>query len=356
MRRSLHRQMKKAARSLEFERAKELRDSLQALDMLQKSQAVVSFQRQNTDALSLAGDKRGALMEMFYMRQGRITGNRRWLLKGEAPGEEALLSFLNQYYEENVIPDEALIDFDLQKSAVRLLEQAFSEKKGGRFRVFAKSNHSSPLLKMARENAESRFPQEIANVESVEAALLEIQKKFRLPKLPLYMECFDISHWQGKASVASRVVFQNGEPFKKAYRRYHLKTLSSADDFKALREVLERRLLRGGGEKPDLILIDGGRGQLHAVWKTLKKLNLTDVPLAALAKDRVKKKLSGLNPKSSGERFYLPGRKNPAAFSSSSKGFHILLHLRDEAHRFALRFHRQKRDKDFFKSNDHKAF
>ena len=342
--------MEKAANQLQFEQAARLRDNLKAMEMLEQNQTVVSESLNDTDAVALTGDERGTLIEVLHARKGRVIGNRHHFLKNTLPSDEILLSFLNQYYEENLIPDEILTDFPLKKSLTRLIHLAFSKQKGSPCRILSITEKMPSFLKMAQKNAKHHFQYEVEREENQKEILLEIQKKLHLPELPLRMECYDISHWQGEQSIGSQVVFENGFPLTKDYRLYGLKTVSSIDDFKALQEVLTRRLKHTEYELPHLILIDGGKGQLRAAVKVLKELHLKKMPVVSLAKDRVesgvKKKVS-----STGERFYLPGRKNPVTFHSSSSAFRLLLHLRDEAHRFAIESHRKKRNKNFLKGN-----
>ena len=351
----LNLKMEEAACQLQFEQAARLRDSLKAMEMLEQNQTVVNESINDMDAVALTGDERGTLIEVLHARKGRIIGNRHHFLKSTPPSSETAISFLNQYYEENVIPDEILIDFPLKKSLIRLMRLAFSKRKGSGCQILSLTEKLPALLKMVQKNAKHHFQNEIEREQNQKELLGEIQKKLKLPELPLRMECYDISHWQGEQSVGSQAVFENGLPLKKDYRLYGLKTVSSIDDFKALQEVLVRRLKHTEYELPHLILIDGGRGQLRAAVKALEKIGLNHLPVVSLAKDRVKfsKKQNSRSKEvtSSGERFYLPGRKNPVRFQSSSLAFRLLLYLRDESHRFAIESHRKKRGKTFLQGS-----
>jgi len=231
-------------------------------------------------------------------------------------------------------------------------------------------------VRRAKTNALNHLKNEIQKAYHIKEHLKEIQKKFHLPVFPQRIECYDISHWQGSYPVGSGVVFEEGEPLKKDYRLYNLRSVPDGDDYLALQEVLSRRLKHTEWKSPDLILIDGGRGQLKVVKSLLESYGKKDWSVISLAKDRLKKvkkedltvkkndklskkKASGKtaapalkknkNFSSTGERFFLPGRKNPIVFPSQSKALKILLHLRDEAHRFAIQSHRKKRDKNFLK-------
>ena len=340
--------MKTRAKELRFEEAALLRNRLRAIEMIEQSQSVVQMRNKDRDVTVVKADDRGTLVEILHFRRGRLIGNRFYFLKRDCE-EDFLLSFLNQYYSENLIPEELLLKMPIKTSKLKILEQVLNQRKGSTcriFQVFQKEDQA--LIDMAENNAENHFKSELEKEQNSQDSLKEIQRRLHLPKLPLRMECYDISHWQGRQSVGSQVVFEYGEPNKKEYRLYTLRTVRDGNDFLALQEVLSRRLKHKEYEDPHFILIDGGRGQLQAVWKILKDMGRKDIPVVSLAKDRVKNQ-SSYKPEvlSSGERFYLIGRKNPVVFPSHSKALPILLHLRDEAHRFALRLHRKQRDKNF---------
>jgi excinuclease ABC subunit C len=209
---------------------------------------------------------------------------------------------------------------------------------------FATDNKGLNLLEMAQKNAEQNFLKYVSKSEEKLRGLDEIQEKFNLPRRPSRIECYDISTFQGAETVASQVVFEDGVPAREHYRRYKIKTVVGIDDFASMAEVLSRRLQHQEYSKPDLILIDGGKGQLAAVQKILQDLNYTDVPLVGLAKARTENNFSAASVQSTEERFFLPGRQNPVTFRSNSDALHILVGLRDEAHRFAITYHRKLRE------------
>lgn len=344
-------QMKTSSKKLLFEEAARLRDRLRAIEMIEQSQSVFQNNDRDKDIAVMKADERGTLVEILHFRKGRLIGNRFYFFKKTKAEEEFLLSFFNQYYSENLVPDELLIKMPIKVSKLKILEEVLSLRKKSVCRVlhiFPKED--LPLIQMAEKNASNHLQSEMDREQSYKNILVEIKQRLRLPDLPFRIECYDISHWQGNQSVGSQAVFENAEPSKKNYRLYNLKSSSEGDDYMALQEVLSRRLKHKDYEKPNMILIDGGRGQLKAVEKILKDLKWKGISLVALAKDRIKDKGSyGEKPSSSGERFYLPNRKNPITFPSHSKALHTLLHLRDEAHRFAIQSHRKKRDKMFLK-------
>jgi len=173
---------------------------------------------------------------------------------------------------------------------------------------------------------------------------LEIQSKLHLSKLPQRIECFDISHFQGTETVASQVVFEDGRPSKDHYRRYIINTVDGIDDFKSMYEVLSRRFKHTEYDEPDLIVVDGGKGQLTQAVRILQEIGKTHIPVVGLAKARTESDFKAQEVNSTEERFFVPGRANAITFKSHSEALHILTGLRDEAHRFAITFHRKRRE------------
>ena len=347
---NLKSQMKQRATELRFEEAARLRESLKAVEMIEQNQLVIQHSEMDRDVICSVSDECGFLTEFLHLRKGRLIGTHHRFFKVPFD-EEVFFSFLNQYYGENLIPDEILISPSFKASRRKLMEKVLSLRKESACRVNAPEEDTDhALMDRARQNAENHLKDEIRQGESQRDLLEEIQKKFRLPALPFRMECYDISHWQGKGTVGSQTVFENGVPKKEDYRLYGLKKAAPSDDYGSLREVLTRRLLHTEYEDPHLLIIDGGKGQLRAAQKILENIGRQDIPIVSLAKDRPLNSVKNEKTDSSGERFYLPGRKNPVLFKSSP-AFHLLLHIRDEAHRFALETHRKKRDKQFLSGN-----
>lgn len=341
-------QMKGYSSKLRFEEAARLRDRLRAIEMLEKSQSVIQRSEKNRDVAVIHSGKEGLLVEILHLRKGRLIGNRFQFFKKVKEEEEFLLSFLNQYYSENLLPDELLVKMSIRISSLKLLEKVLGSRKGSPCSLLSTfSKEDALLIQMAEKNAKNHFQNEIDREHSLQNTLLEIQKRFKLPKLPVRMECYDVSHWKGSYSVGSQALFEMGLPSKKNYRLYNLRTVNDGDDYKALQELIRRRLKHKEYQEPDMILIDGGKGQLKAVEKILKDFK-QQIPIVSLAKDRIKEEKSYKKEiRSSGERFYLPGRKNPIRFPSHSKALQTLLFLRDESHRFAIESHRRRRDKNF---------
>ncbi len=343
-----------------YEAAAKIRDSIESIKKILEQQTVVNDAQSNDvdqDVFGYFGDNRGTLIESLHIRKGRVIGNRSSFFahidpdsKKEDP-REWLVSFINQYYEDNVIPDEVIVPIDWGKDLNNLLAAVLHERSGRKVQVyFGGSARGQSLVHLARQNAESHFMGQVSKEEKRNKALKLIQKKFHLPDFPYRIECYDISNFQGKNSVASQVVFEDGQPNKDQYRRYKIKTVDGPNDYASMAEVLGRRFKHKEYEDPQLIVIDGGKGQLRVAVEVLKEIGREDIPVVGLAKARTQGKFSDQEIEETEERFYLPGRSNPVTFRSGSSAFQILVSLRDEAHRFAIEFHRSLRDKESFSS------
>ena len=267
----LQSQMKQRAKELRFEEAARLRESLKAVEMIEQNQLVIQHSETDQDVICALKDECGFLTEFLYLRKGRLIGTHYQFFKTPY-NEESFFSFLNQYYEEGLIPDEIFIDPSLQKSRRKLLERVLSLRREKPCRVNpAMGEKDKALMNRARQNAENHLKNETRQEKNQREILKEIQKKLHLPSLPWRMECYDISHWQGKGAVGSQAVFENGLPKKEDYRLYGLKTAAPSDDYGSLKEVLTRRLLHTEYEDPHLLIIDGGKGQLRAAQKVFKR-------------------------------------------------------------------------------------
>lgn len=344
--------MMKAADEEKFEVAAKLRDSMQAIQAVMQKQAVINASSEkDQDAIGFFGDERGCLIETLHIRQGRVLGTRNHffpLLDPNATDEdprEWLVSFLNQYYEDNIIPEEILLPVEIGGDLTKLMEAVLEERSGSKATVrFATDEKGRALISMANDNAKSHFEKYVTKSEEKKKGLEEIQDKLGLPHLPTRIECFDISNFQGDESVASQVVFEEGVPSKDHYRRYKIKTVVGSNDFASMKEVLSRRFAHTEYDDPQLIVVDGGKGQLSAAVKILEEIGRRDIPIVGLAKARVQGEFSDQEVLSSEERFFLPGRQNPVVFKPNSEAFFILTGIRDEAHRFAITYHRKLRE------------
>ncbi|MCM2281542.1 MAG: excinuclease ABC subunit UvrC [Bdellovibrionaceae bacterium] len=344
--------MKEAAAGERFEAAARLRDSIEAIKKVLERQAVVNDTSEiDQDVIGFHGDERGTLLETIHIRQGRVIGNRQHFLPLVDPGSpdedarEWLTSFVNQYYEDNIVPDEVLLAVDLGVDLMRLLEAVLKERGGHDVVVrFPTDNNGHKLLDMANSNATSHFASYVSKSERKQKGLEEIQVRLKLEKLPRRIECYDISNFQGQESVASQVVFLDGTPSKDDYRRYKIKTVEGANDFASMKEVLLRRFRHAEWEDPQLIVVDGGKGQLGVALEALKEVGKSDLCVVGLAKSRVKGSFSDQEIAATEERFFLPGRQNPVTFPAGGEAFQILVGIRDEAHRFAITYHRKLRE------------
>ncbi len=348
--RSLRESMEAAADVENFERAAKLRDAVLAIEHILEKQTVINDKSEiDQDAIQFYGDERGVTVEVLVARAGRVLGSRAHFLPQVDPAvenpKEWLVSFINQYYEDNLIPDEILVPPEIENEMSRLLQKVLESRAQKDVSVLYVHNEKrEELVKMSLENAKQHFKEHVSGSEKKMSALEEIQKKLHLPSLPRRIECYDISHFQGAETVASQVVFEDGVPNTDQYRRYKLKTISGVNDYDSMKEVLTRRLSHDEYDEPQLILIDGGKGQLNVVTTVLKDLKREDLPLASLAKARTESDFEKEQVESSQERFFLPGRVNPVTFRSNSEALKILTAIRDEAHRFAITYHRKLRE------------
>lgn len=340
------------AKEEKFEVAAKLRDSIRAIQSILERQAVVSTNTdKDLDAIGFHGDERGTLVETVHVRGGRVIGTRSHffpLLNPEDKTEDArewLISFLNQYYEDNIIPDEILLTVDVGLEMTKLFETVLRSRSGAKKTVrFPTEESGRALIDMANQNAAAHFDKYVTKSEEKKKGLEEIQNKLQLSGIPQRIECFDISTFQGSETVASQVVFEDGVPNKDQYRRYKIKTVEGINDFASMHEVLTRRFAHTEYEDPQLIVIDGGKGQLAIAVKVLQEIGKEHLPVVGLAKARTERDFENPEVTASEERFFLPGRSNPVIFRPNSEAHHILVGIRDEAHRFAISYHRKLRE------------
>ncbi len=350
--RDLTKKMKEAANEERFEVAAKIRDSIEAIKRVLERQSVVNDTSEiDQDVIGYHGAEQGTLIYMVHIRSGRVIGNRSHflpLLDPDAPEEDVrewLTSFINQYYEDNFIPDELLLPVDLGNDLMRLLEAVLKERSGREARVrFPTDRAGHDLLDMANSNAKAHFVEYVNKIVAKKKGLEEIQARLKLPRLPNRIECFDISNFQGAETVASQVVFEEGAPNKDQYRRYRIRTVEGPNDFESMREVLTRRFHHEELDDPDLIVVDGGKGQLNIAVQVLKEIGRSDIPVVGLAKARTQGSFQDTEVSGTEERFFLPGRANPITFKPGSEAFQILVGIRDEAHRFAITYHRKLRE------------
>jgi excinuclease ABC subunit C len=349
---TIRERMRTAADEEKFEVAARLRDSVEAVKAILEKQAVINANvDKDQDAVGFFGDERGCLIETVHVRAGRVLGTRSHFLPQIDPQNpqedprEWLVDFLNQYYADNFIPDELLLPVEIGADLYKLLEAVLKERSGQETVVrYATDEKGRNLVEMANRNAESHFAKYVSKSEEKLRGLDEIKERLMLANRPRRIECYDISTFQGAETVASQVVFEDGVPAREHYRRYKIKTVVGTDDFASMREVLSRRFQHTEYEDPDLIVIDGGKGQLSSAMRILAEIGREDIPIVGLAKARTETDFRSSEVKSSEERFFLPGRANPVIFRQNAEALHILAGLRDEAHRFAITYHRKLRE------------
>ncbi len=349
---NLTHQMTEAAGEERFEVAAKIRDSIEVLKRILEKQTVVNPNaKKDQDVVAFYGDERGVLIETLHIRSGRVIGSRPYFIARLNPNSELeevkdwLTSFLNQYYTDNIIPDEVILQVDLGMDITKLLQAVFVERQGKEPKIsLATGEKGKMLLDLAMTNAQSHFQDQVSKHENRLEGLEQIKKKLHLPASPLRIECYDISNFQGSQNVASQVVFEEGLPKKEDYRRYKIKTVKGSDDFASMKEVLQRRFKHTEYDDPQLVVIDGGKGQLKMATEVLKEIGRTEIPVVGLAKARILGTFDNKEVSQSKERFFLPGRQNPITFANNSEALAILVGIRDEAHRFAITFHRKLRD------------
>jgi excinuclease ABC subunit C len=347
----MHARMEELAEDLEFERAAKIRDEISAIEHVLERQKIVSGKGQNADVIAVEQSAGGdAVVQVAFVRNGKILGSEHFLMTGtrveDAPGD-VLTSFVSQFYEDAaVVPPELVLQHDLSDND--MLSPWLDERRGGKVRLTVPQRGEKRALvdmvaKSAHENLEQTRLRWLNDEQRMTAALTELSDALDLPALPRRIECFDISTLQGTNSVASMVVFENGKPKKSDYRRFTIKDVAGQNDFASMHEVVTRRFRRLATEpdteawarQPDLVIIDGGKGQLNSAMDALRTLEI-EVAIVGLAKEN--------------EELFLPGRSNPVILDRESQALYLVQRVRDEAHRFAVTFHRQKRAKTQIKS------
>ena len=350
---NLKAQMQEASQNLNYEEAARLRDRIGAVERTLEKQNVDWAQSQDIDVLGIYASKDYFQVCILFIRGGKLLGSKSFTpLKIKANITEIISSCLTQYYDGDAnIPDEIIIPCHLPDEAV--IAEWLAEKKGKKVALTVPLRGAKKdLFEMARANAESRWETGQKKEEQKSAALHILQEKLSLEKLPQRIECYDISNIGGKHAVGSMVVFQDGEPDKAGYRRFQIKTVAEADDYAMMYEVLARRFAHGEN-LPDLVVVDGGKGQLNVALSVLKDLKIK-VDVIGLAKEeRTIFSRQGIIKKRTGkseERVYLPRRKDPVYLKAWPHALAILQRVRDEAHRFALSYHHQLKQKDDLRS------
>jgi excinuclease ABC subunit C len=366
--------MKKAAAELNFEEASLLRDRIAAIETTLEKQRIVSAQFKDQDIFGLYREGNQTQILVFQIRNGKLLGKNAFPLIGLAViSAEILSSLIIQYYDANIdIPAEIIIPCPLDDGAV--IAEWLTDKRGKKASLRTpKQGPVRDLLMMAADNAKSMFQAGRQSRQNTEAALLQLTEILELKNRPLRIECFDISDISGKYAVGSLVTFNDGKPWKEGYRRFRIRTVADMDDYGMMREVLHRRYAKR--EKlPDLLMVDGGKGQLNVATTLCRDLGIETVDIISLAKEKSTASPVSMTPidgistltklssakktqkiishslNKSEDRVYLPRRKDPVYIARYPQACFLLQQLRDEAHRFALAYHHKLKERHDFHS------
>ena len=372
--RDLRRKMELASEELEFERAAVLRDQIRGIDRVVEEQQVKveSNPGGDMDFIALAQGTNETWVEVFFIRRGKLIGRDHFFMEGTQDDAPELImgQFIRQFYQTAlVIPPAIMLQYPPEDG--ELIRGWLKERRGGAVKLtWPRRGQHKKLLDVVVENAIQGLAQHrvkwLNNSDVIQQAMAELQEELSLPALPLRMECYDISHVQGTNVVGSMVVFQDGRPKPAHYRRFQIKSVEGVDDYASMQEMLRRRFKRladaraegqdfptsedAGDEKlsggaagsawgivPDLVIIDGGKGHLSAALEVLLQLGLDDIPLAALAKEN--------------EWLFVPQTSEPIELPRNSQGLYLVQRIRDEAHRFAITYHRNLRSKGSLRSS-----
>ncbi|MBB63845.1 MAG: excinuclease ABC subunit C [Waddliaceae bacterium] len=345
----LRKEMEKAAEKLEFEQAQSILETIRHLENTLEKQEVYQTNLVDCDVLAVYRQAADMIITQMLYRGGKLTGSKHHSFSGVLEDDAELLqSFLLQQYESMTNPPyEVILPTELEHQ--ELVEEILSLDKAHKVRLHVpKKGQKRRFLEMAEENAEAHFMQTKDAEAMKQKNLLDMQERFQLTRFPYRIECFDNSHISGSEAVSCMVVFSDGEKDRSRYRKYKLREAGKADDYAAMREVLLRRYKRAKDEDdlPDLILLDGGKGQLNIALDVLESLNISSVDIIAVAKEKGRHDKGGTR-----EQVFLPGRKDPILLPKNSPVLFFLQVIRDEAHRFAVEFHRKRRSKSMVKSS-----
>lgn len=348
--------MEKASDAMEYEQAATIRDQLNAIERVVERQKIISDTQKDSDIIAMARDNGEACVQVFFVRNGKLIGREYFILEGtdDEQNEAILEEFVKQFYAQAAyVPSQVLLPEEVEEA--KIIKEWLNTKRNGEKveLTVPKRGEAWELVQMASENAaetlrslKSRWK---ADREKQHQALAELQSSLKLPAVPLRIECYDISNTQGTASVGSMVVFVKGVPSKKDYRRFNIRSVVGPDDFASMEEVLRRRFNHyltakekekepgskpdtGFGNLPDLLIVDGGKGQLSRAVNVLAEFDFAkEIAIAGLAKQE--------------EELFLPGKSESIRLPERSQALYLVQRIRDEAHRFAITAHRKRRGK-----------
>jgi excinuclease ABC subunit C len=351
----LQRDMSSASEAMHYERAAAIRDQIQAINTIVEKQKVITSDQMDSDVVAMARADGEACVQIFFIRAGKLIGREYFILEGteDAADQEVIGQFLTQFYTEAAfIPPQVMLPDEIEEANI-IKQWLHTQRNGQKVELLVpRKGTSADLVKMAAENAAETLTalraRWQADTNKQSEALAELQQALSLPNPLNKIECYDISNIQGTASVGSMVVFEQGVPSKSNYRHFNIKTVVGPDDFASMEEVLTRRFRRWRtiheddtpGKKvdeafsilPDLLIVDGGKGQLGRAVKILAEFDLQDkVPVVGLAKQQ--------------EELFLPGKSGSILLPRHSQALYLVQRVRDEAHRFGITTHRKKRTK-----------
>ena len=339
----LNNRMTAAAQQLQFEKASLLRDQIQAIKRIIEGQKIAITLKGEQDAIALAQNGGQAYVEIFFIRNNKLIGHDHFTMEGihdEKPGQ-IMTNFVKQYYASaSYIPPVILIQYPVDEMSV--LTKWLKERRGGNIKLqVPQRGVKKRLINIVAENADKGLllvKAKQANLEIITSGLQELKDTLCLPKIPLRIEGYDISDIQGALAVGSMIALEKGLPKPSHYRRFRVKMVAGINDYAMIQEILRRRFKRaiasetGWANMPDLILIDGGKGHLNAALEVRQELRLDSIPMVSLAKEN--------------EEAFIPGKPEPVDIPKDSPALHILQRARDEAHRFAISYHRRLRYKE----------
>lgn len=340
----LSRKMDSLAQELNYEEAAKIRDQISAIESTLEKQKAVDASMVDQDVVSFYREDDQAEVAVLFIRRGKIIGVRSTRLDQlELPDEEIVAGFIKQYYNSGTfIPTEIIIPLDFEDR--REFEELLRDLKTKPVKILVpQRGDRMRLLGMAQKNALAHFRSRSQRKDDVANTIAQLQQRLHLAEPPAVIDCFDISNLGGTLTVGSKIRFRDGKPDKSGYRRFRIKQAAEFDDYAAMYEVLTRwvKRIRNSGNFPDLVLIDGGKGQLAMAERAFHELDYISSALASISKPRELEKT---------DKIYIPGRKNPVALKIGSSGLLYLQRIRDEAHRFAIEYNRNLRQKQSRKS------
>ncbi len=338
----LKNRMMEYSANMEYEKAAQMRDSILAVERIMEKQVVVSADMKDRDIIAVAAEKGRAVVTVMVVRTGFLIDTAHYPFDlGFKEPDEILSAFLEQYYKNTgFLPGFILLGQEIENTEV--LEEKFTEEKGRKVSIHVPARgEKKRLVDMARVNAAKELEKRLIKEEEQRAAITMLKDLLGMDRLPERIECYDNSNLSGQDPVSSMVVFKDGQPHKKDYRKFIIKGIDFQDDYAYMYQVLERRFKKDSSKipHPDLLVVDGGKGQLGMAVAVLKDLGITDrFTVAGLAKKNETKKETE-------DKIYIPGRSNPLNTGQALKALHLLQQVRDEAHRFAITFQRKRREK-----------